>query len=56
MKDSVIKPHNLKKFQSGFTNFKTVELETSGHFPQEEQPEKVANAIFDILTQKKNQS
>jgi pimeloyl-ACP methyl ester carboxylesterase len=56
MKDSVIKPHNLEKFQSGFTNFKTVELETSGHFPQEEQPEKVANAIFDILTQKKNQS
>jgi pimeloyl-ACP methyl ester carboxylesterase len=56
MKDSVIKPHNLEKFQSGFTNFKTVELETSGHFPQEEQPEKVTNAIFDILTQKKNHS
>lgn len=56
MKDSVIKPHNLEKFQSGFSNFKTVELETSGHFPQEEQPEKVINAIFNFLTEKKNHS
>jgi pimeloyl-ACP methyl ester carboxylesterase len=56
MKDSVIKPHNLEKFQSGFTNFKTVQLETTGHFPQEEQPEKVINAIFDFLREKKNHS
>ncbi len=56
MKDTVIKPHNLNKFQNGFTNSKTVQLETSGHFPQEEQPEKVINAIFDFLTEKKNQS
>jgi pimeloyl-ACP methyl ester carboxylesterase len=54
MKDSVIKPHNLDKFQNGFTNSKTVKLETSGHFPQEEQPEKVINAIFDFLLEKKN--
>lgn len=56
MKDSVIKPHNLEKFQSGFTNFKTVQLETSGHFPQEEQPEKVTNVIFDFLMEKKKHS
>lgn len=52
MKDSVIKPHNLHKFQKGFINSKTVQLETSGHFPQEEQPEKVINAIFEYLTEK----
>lgn len=56
MKDSLIKPHNLEKFQSGFTNFKTVQLETSGHFPQEEQPEKIINAIFHFLMEKKNHS
>lgn len=56
MKDAVIKPHNLEKFQSGFTNSKAFKLETSGHFPQEEQPEKVINAIFDFLTEKKNPS
>src|SRR5690606_5680244 len=39
MKDTVIKPHFLNKFASGFTNSQTVKLETSGHFPQEEQPE-----------------
>ncbi len=54
MKDPVIKPHNLDKFLSGFTNSKTIKLETSGHFPQEEQPEKVEKAIFDFVTEKKN--
>lgn len=53
MKDVVIKPHNLYKFQKGFTNSKTVQLETSGHFPQEEQPEKVINAIIDFLPEQK---
>lgn len=49
MKDNVIKPHNLKKFQSSFSNAKTIKLETSGHFPQEEQPEKVIKAISVFL-------
>lgn len=49
MKDNVIKPHHLEKFQSSFSNSKTIKLETSGHFPQEEQPEKVIKAIFDFL-------
>lgn len=56
MKDPVIKPHNLKKYQEGFTNSKTIKLETSGHFPQEEQPELVKQAIFDFVTEKKNHS
>lgn len=49
MRDPVIKPHYLDKFQSGFTNTKTIRLEASGHFPQEEQPEVVAKAIIDFL-------
>ncbi len=54
MRDTVIKPHNLDKFQSSFTKSKTLKLETSGHFPQEEQPEKVIKAIFDFITEKEN--
>jgi pimeloyl-ACP methyl ester carboxylesterase len=49
MKDPVIKPHYLDKFQNGFINSNTVQLETCGHFPQEEQPEMVTKSIFDFL-------
>ena len=54
MKDPVIKPHYLDKFVSGFTNSKTIRLETSGHFPQEEQAEAVTKSIFAFLANKKN--
>lgn len=56
MKDPVIKPHYLDKFQRGFTRSKTVQLETCGHFPQEEQSEKVTKSILDFLTVKKSHS
>lgn len=49
MKDPIIIPAYLEKFQSGFSNSATVHLETCGHFPQEEEPEIVANAIDDFL-------
>ncbi|MDX2189221.1 MAG: alpha/beta fold hydrolase [Bacteroidota bacterium] len=52
MKDAVIKPHHLEKFQSGFTNSTTIKLETCGHFPQEEQPEIVIKAIHNFLSKK----
>ncbi|TVR76004.1 MAG: alpha/beta fold hydrolase [Chitinophagaceae bacterium] len=52
MKDPVIKAHNLKKFQSGFTNSKTIQLETSGHFPQEEEPDIVSKSINDFMVDK----
>ena len=45
MKDPVLGPSYLEKFSEGFPNSKTVEIETAGHFPQEEQPMQVAEAI-----------
>lgn len=49
MKDAVVKPHNLDRFISGFRNSTVMRLETSGHFPQEEQPESVSKLIRDFL-------
>ncbi len=49
LKDPVIKPHHLVRFQSGFKNTKTVNLETCGHFPQEEEPEKVIEAMRNFM-------
>ncbi len=45
MKDPVIKPQYLEKFQSGFNNTSTCTMEGCGHFPQEEYPLKVTEAI-----------
>lgn len=49
MKDPVIKPKLLDKFQSGFSNSTTVKLEKCGHFPQEEEPTVVAESIHQFL-------
>lgn len=49
LKDPVIKSHYLDKFESAFTNCKTIKLELSGHFPQEEQPDIVAKSILAFL-------
>lgn len=50
MKDPIIKPKNLDKFVSGIKNSKVTKLETSGHFPQEEETEKVIEAIRNFMT------
>lgn len=49
MKDSMIKPKHLNKFENAFSNSSTKRLETSGHFPQEEQPDIVADAIAEFI-------
>jgi haloalkane dehalogenase len=49
LKDNVIKPHNLDKFIAGFKNSETVKLEASGHFPQEEEPKRVTEAIRNFV-------
>ncbi len=50
MKDPIIKPYYLDKFQSGFSNSKTVKLDSCGHFPQEEEPEIVAKSILEFIS------
>ena len=45
MRDPVISSRNLEKFEEGFPESTTTKLNTSGHFPQEEEPAKVADAI-----------
>jgi haloalkane dehalogenase len=52
MKDPVIKPSYLEKFQNGFTNSKTVRLESCGHFPQEEQSTAVGKSILNFMNEK----
>lgn len=49
MKDPVIKPHNLEKFETGFPNQQTVKIASAGHFPQEEEPEVVISALKNWL-------
>ena len=49
MQDEFIQPKYLKKFQKGFPNSTTIELETCGHFPQEEEADAVTKQIFDFL-------
>lgn len=45
MKDPVLSPIYLKKFQEGFPLNEVVTLPACGHFPQEEYPEEVVEAI-----------
>lgn len=52
MKDPVIKPVYLEKFMSGFPNHTVVSLATCGHFPQEENPDEVVEALTSFLRMK----
>ncbi|WP_373497326.1 alpha/beta fold hydrolase [Aquiflexum sp.] len=49
MKDPIITPKYLEKFEQGFSKSKTVKLEESGHFPQEEEAEKVVKSVRGFL-------
>mgnify|MGYP001146133277 CR=1 FL=1 len=48
LKDRFITEKYLDKFKNGFSNHKTFLLSHAGHFPQEEEPDKVAAVIFDF--------
>ncbi|MCX6180401.1 MAG: alpha/beta fold hydrolase [Bacteroidetes bacterium] len=50
MKDPVIKAKYLEKFQQGFPNSTTCKLESCGHFPQEEEAERVTQALKKFLS------
>lgn len=52
MQDPVITPKNLEKFESAFSNSTTVTFDISGHFPQDEEPEKAAAAIHRFMDQR----
>ncbi|MFN0204617.1 MAG: alpha/beta fold hydrolase [Bacteroidia bacterium] len=49
MKDPVVLPHHLAKFEQAFLYKKVVKVETAGHFPQEEEPEIVLAALSEFL-------
>lgn len=49
MKDPVIRPHQLEKFRSAFMNPTVIKLPEAGHFPQEEEPGQVGEAIQAFL-------
>ncbi|UOB16145.1 alpha/beta fold hydrolase [Abyssalbus ytuae] len=51
MKDPVLKPHNLQKFINGFKNSKLVKLEKCGHFPQEEESDRIITEIAQFIKQ-----
>ncbi len=52
MKDPVIKPKNLEKFETAFKNSATIKFETAGHFPQEEVAAEVIKSMRTFLTEK----
>ncbi|MFZ1702735.1 MAG: alpha/beta fold hydrolase [Saprospiraceae bacterium] len=56
LKDPVIRPQYLSKFQTGFDNNFTIELNTCGHFPQEEEAERVGMEMKKWLRKKPSQN
>lgn len=53
MKDALVAPHHLEKFQAGFSQSRALRLDTCGHFPQEEEPEETLRAIREFLFETK---
>ena len=49
MKDPIISPSNLGKFMQGFPSAQVLQLFESGHFPQEEEPEKIILHLSEFL-------
>jgi haloalkane dehalogenase len=53
MKDPVIKPHYLDQFMNGFPKASAIQLKACGHFPQEEEPLRVAEGIRQFIASEK---
>jgi pimeloyl-ACP methyl ester carboxylesterase len=51
MKDKFATEKYLNKFKAGFPNADVLRLETSGHFPQEEESEQVAKALANFCNE-----
>lgn len=49
MKDPVIKPKYLSKFELAFKNSTSIKLDSCGHFPQEEEADIVSKSILAFL-------
>ncbi|MGA0559290.1 alpha/beta fold hydrolase [Larkinella sp. VNQ87] len=49
LKDPLVTPEYLRRFQAGFPQSQTLTLPQSGHFPQEEESEAVVGAIFRLM-------
>ncbi len=49
MKDPILPGHHLDRFKAGFPDASVVRLDTCGHFPQEEGPEAVLEALTNWL-------
>jgi haloalkane dehalogenase len=50
MKDIAFREKELKTWESLFTNFKTVRLDSVGHYVQEEQREKLCPIVLDFIS------
>jgi pimeloyl-ACP methyl ester carboxylesterase len=51
MQDKFVTAKHLRKFEGGFPASVSVQLEQCGHFPQEEEPERVIEAIQEFLSE-----
>ena len=49
MRDSAFPPHMLARWQQAFPRAGTTRIDEAGHWPHEESPEAVTDALTDLL-------
>ena len=49
LKDSAFKPYQLERWERAMPRAKVVRLESAGHWPHEEEPERVTRELVDWL-------
>lgn len=50
VRDSAFPPHILRRWQEAFPHARTVAIEGAGHWPHEEEPARVVDALRDVVT------